>query len=250
MNLYKKILWMALMCYVSVQGQNSAIQVDAIRNEYLTLEENSWSVIENGIDHMQSLKQVMKMYRQFVQDQLMSLQSVTDFVMFDKFYEWKVLQQNLMTVNNLFDPFKLMLSQHVEEFDNLALNDFAETVLFDKSGSINQTLDQIENNMVKQALYYRLMPEASAQVCSTRQSAQQVLYQLYSAISVTELKGYAMMQFSWMLLKSLGKGNYSRESILMRERFTDRTQKNSTIIKESHATCGSSCLALRSNTSC
>jgi len=93
MNLYKKILWMALMCYVSVQGQNSAIQVDAIRNEYLTLEENSWSVIENGIDHMQSLKQVMKMYRQFVQDQLMSLQSVNDFVMFDKFYEWKVLLQ-------------------------------------------------------------------------------------------------------------------------------------------------------------
>lgn len=50
--------------------------------------------------------------------------------------------------------------------------------------------------------------EASSQVCATRQSAQQVLYQLYTAISITELKGYAMMQFSWMLLKSLGKGNY------------------------------------------
>lgn len=153
MNLFYKILWLALTCYVSVQGQG--IQIDAVRSEYIALEENSWSVIENGIDHAQSLKQIMKNYREFIEDQLTSAQSVNDFITFDKIYEWKLLQQNLITLNNLFEAYRLMLSQYVEEFDNLALNDFAETVLFDKDWPVNQTLDQIENIMVKQGLYYK-----------------------------------------------------------------------------------------------
>lgn len=155
MNFYNKFLWLALTCYVSVQGQINGIQTDVARNEYLTMEENSWSVIENGIDHVQSLKQIIKLYRQFIEDKLTSQLSVNDFIMFDKIYEWKVLQQNLITLNSLFEAYRLMLSQYVEEFDNLALNDFAETVLFDKDWPVNQTLDQIENIMVKQGLYYK-----------------------------------------------------------------------------------------------
>lgn len=43
-------------------------------------------------------------------------------------------------------------------------------------------------------------------ICQSRQSAQQVLLQMYNAISIAELKGYAMVQFSWMILRTLGKG--------------------------------------------
>lgn len=53
---------------------------------------------------------------------------------------------------------------------------------------------------------FRQLQEAQDMVCITRQSAQQVLYHLYNAISVTELKGYAMMQFSWMILRTYGRG--------------------------------------------
>lgn len=155
MNVYK-ILWLAVTCYASVQGQiTSDIQIDAIRSEYLTLEENSWSVVENGIDHTQALQQIFKNYREFVQDKLKSPQSVNDFLIFERIYEWKELQQNLITLNNLFEAYRLMLSQYVDVFDNLALNDFAETVLFDKDWPVNQTLDQIENIMVRQGLYYK-----------------------------------------------------------------------------------------------
>lgn len=153
MNIYNKILWLALTCYVSVQGQG--IQVDVVRSDYIALEENSWSIIENGIDHAQSLKQIMKNYREFVEENLNSPQSVNDFISFEKIFEWKVLQQSLITLNNLFEAYRLILSQYVEEFDNLALNDFAETVLFDKDWPVNQTLDEIENIMVKQGLYYK-----------------------------------------------------------------------------------------------
>lgn len=153
MNLFYKILWLALTCHVCVQGQGIVVDVD--RSDYIALEENSWSVIENGVDHTESLKQIMRNYRQFVEDHMTSEQSVNDFIAFDKIYEWKLLQQSLMTLNNLFEACRLMLSQYVEEFDNLALNDFAETVLFDKDWPVNQTLDEIENIMVKQGLYYK-----------------------------------------------------------------------------------------------
>jgi Domain of unknown function (DUF4803) len=58
-------------------------------------------------------------------------------------------------------------------------------------------------------LYFQFVfQEARTSICATRQSAQLILYQIYNAISLTELKGYAMMQFSWMLLKMYGRGEW------------------------------------------
>lgn len=150
---YNKILWLTLTCYVSVHGQG--IQIDAVRSEYIGLEENSWSIIENGIDHTQSLSQIIKNYHKFVEDQLKSPQSVNDFITLDKIYEWKILQANLMTLNNLFEAYRLILSKSLDEYDNLALTDLAEAVLTDKDWPVNETLDEIENIMVKQGLYYK-----------------------------------------------------------------------------------------------
>jgi len=38
------------------------------------------------------------------------------------------------------------------------------------------------------------------------QSPQQLIYNLYNLVALAELKGYAMMQFSWMILKQYEKG--------------------------------------------
>jgi hypothetical protein len=43
-------------------------------------------------------------------------------------------------------------------------------------------------------------------MCNLQQSPQQLLYNLYNSVAITELKGYAMMQFSWMLLRLYKKG--------------------------------------------
>lgn len=59
-----------------------------------------------------------------------------------------------------------------------------------------------------------------------------MLYQLYATISLTELKGYAMMQFSWMLLKSYGKGNFTREAQLMRKSFEERARKTQALLHD------------------
>lgn len=57
-------------------------------------------------------------------------------------------------------------------------------------------------------LFFVYLQEAQDLVCVSKQSAQQVLFQMYNAISIAELKGYAMMQFSWMVLRAYGKGLY------------------------------------------
>jgi predicted transcriptional regulator len=51
-----------------------------------------------------------------------------------------------------------------------------------------------------------LFQESRSNMCNLQQSPQQLLYNLYNSVAITELKGYAMMQFSWMLLRLYKKG--------------------------------------------
>lgn len=41
-------------------------------------------------------------------------------------------------------------------------------------------------------------------------STHQLVYDFYALLSLTNAKGYAMMQFSWMLLRLYGKGKNTR----------------------------------------
>lgn len=54
-------------------------------------------------------------------------------------------------------------------------------------------------------------------LCNTKQSPQQVLYNLYNAIALTELKGYSMIQFSYMLLKLYDRGNLVNNKLSLLE---------------------------------
>jgi len=43
-------------------------------------------------------------------------------------------------------------------------------------------------------------------LCDQKQSIQQLIYNLYKALHLTQLKGYSVMQFSWMFKQNNGKG--------------------------------------------
>ena len=47
--------------------------------------------------------------------------------------------------------------------------------------------------------------QGSGHGCTIRQSPHQLMYNLYNIIALTEIKGYAMLQFSYMMLKIYGK---------------------------------------------
>lgn len=43
-------------------------------------------------------------------------------------------------------------------------------------------------------------------LCDQKQSLQQMVFNLYGTLHLTQLKGFSVMQFSWMLLHTYGKG--------------------------------------------
>ena len=68
-------------------------------------------------------------------------------------------------------------------------------------------------------------------MCNLGQSPHQLIYNLYSVIALTEIKGYAMVQFSYMMLKLFNKGNFTIESDLARQTFKKRTTEKLVAVK-------------------
>lgn len=149
------VIFLAIIYSAEAIKQKGASEIDDARSAYIQLENASWAIVENDVDRKHVLKYLFDGHRNFAAQHLKRNFYGSEFIILEKFYEWKLLEKDLMTLNSLFETFRLLLDQHVDVYDDLVNNDFAETVLTDKHFPINETLDQIENIMVKQSLYYR-----------------------------------------------------------------------------------------------
>lgn len=74
---------------------------------------------------------------------------------------------------------------------------------------IPSNLEQKHQNLTytkitKPIVFY--FQEEDSDVCDLQMSPHQLIYDMYNTIALTEIKGYAMMQFSWMLLRIYGRG--------------------------------------------
>ncbi|XP_062700151.1 uncharacterized protein LOC109408928 isoform X2 [Aedes albopictus] len=224
--------------------------VDSLRHRYFELEKRAWTIV-NQIDKVDNqkeddrrlqrniiLKELIDIYSGFANDDLgpENAYDEDDYFILKRFYEWQLLEQDLINVHKLFDAIRQFMANRnslpADDADfELASMDITDTVLSDPHFPVNATLDEIDRIMIRQGMYYKAQLEAKSTICSFGLSAQQVLYQLYNAISITELKGYSMMQFSWMLLKTYGKGNFTTEAKLMRRRFEDRTNRTQALLQ-------------------
>ncbi|KAL1497457.1 hypothetical protein ABEB36_008426 [Hypothenemus hampei] len=109
--------------------------------------------------------------------------------------------------------------------------DIAESVLDDPNNGVEQTLERIMENIEKN-LFSAVAKEVEGDMmCSTKQSPQQVLYNLYEAIATTELKGQIMVQFSYMMLRLYGKGNFTKEAEHSQERYQERNNNAANIAR-------------------
>ncbi|XP_065556125.1 uncharacterized protein LOC136024620 isoform X1 [Artemia franciscana] len=71
----------------------------------------------------------------------------------------------------------------------------------------------------------------NGELCNLTKSPQQLIYDLYNLLALTDAKGYAMMQFSWMLLKIYEKGDFTRESDLARQEFEKRVTEKAQVAR-------------------
>jgi len=67
--------------------------------------------------------------------------------------------------------------------------------------------------------YLHSILEEGEHLCTMTQSPHQLMYNLYNIIALTEIKGYAMLQFSYMMLKISGKGNFTVEAEAAKNQF-------------------------------
>ncbi|XP_069676227.1 uncharacterized protein [Periplaneta americana] len=131
------------------------------------------------------------------------------------------------------------------------LENFATWVVSHEPSSIRSLMDSIHylfvpnkfrekrSPLLGQGLFTQIkdiMQESRTNMCNLQQSLQQLLYNLYNSVAITELKGYAMMQFSWMLLRLYEKGNFTVESELMHERYQERIIQKVAALKEAMKT--------------
>ncbi|XP_069676295.1 uncharacterized protein orion isoform X2 [Periplaneta americana] len=163
-------------------------------------------------------------------------------------WDWARAEAELKGIEALYASFARFQHQQTRG-DKLpapqrAWTDLAETILQDPTSSIPQALSRlneiIENKKGGEGnLFQQALKESRANMCNLQQSPQQLLYNLYNTVAITELKGYAMMQFSWMLLRLYNKGNFTVESELMRERYQERTIQKVAALKEAMKTAES-----------
>ncbi|XP_060662545.1 uncharacterized protein LOC132795698 isoform X2 [Drosophila nasuta] len=221
--------------------RNPLLEVDALRNEYIALEKSLWEYLDNSPSNSQNnrdtlIKKIYSSHREFINRPQISRKFALDHYKVLNHYEWTLLEMKLFQLSGIYDDAykdKLMSAPTSQNLEERAVLDLTDHVLRnDKTFSMSQIFQEIEYMMVKQALYYRAMLTATDEMCRTMQSPQQFVYSLYTDIALTELKGYIMMEFSWMMLRAYGRGNFSQEAELMRRDYEKRTERAVTLLKE------------------
>ncbi|XP_012256460.2 uncharacterized protein LOC105686340 isoform X2 [Athalia rosae] len=140
-------------------------------------------------------------------------------------WAWARSEIVLRGIDGLYTTFRRMQQLSMETHspaDDGTWRDFAETILNDPQASVPAALSQIFDLIVDEKLFISAYQEASGSICNDKQSPQQLLYNLYNSIAVTEIKGYAMIQFSWLLLRLYKQGNFTEEAELTKTKYETR----------------------------
>ncbi|XP_020290289.1 uncharacterized protein LOC109857914 isoform X2 [Pseudomyrmex gracilis] len=227
--------------------RNDASTVDGLRQTLLQLErelkkkladERRWMNVTNEQEKYLFLIKAYKRFgnevdKQFPADRQDHLRSL------DSMWLWARAKVEAKSVNGLYNVFRQMQREIVElnaPINAKQLANFAETILRDPNASIPRALDRIMSLILHEKLFLAASQEASEQMCNEKQSPQQLLYNLYNAVALTEIKGYSMIQFSYMLLTLYNEGNnFSEEIQMLKNQYETRTSETLRAVKISMA---------------
>lgn len=158
---FARIIWIAAVVVAcaqtssAIESASEATPTDMLRASFVRFEQELWSTIENGVDQPSVAEHILEEYQKFVTENLTQDFIGNDYMFMERVFEWKVLERDILTLNNLFNALRPILRQRFGQIERHVLTDYTETVLSDPINSVNETLNKIENIMIKQGLYYR-----------------------------------------------------------------------------------------------
>ncbi|XP_046814386.1 uncharacterized protein LOC124422239 isoform X3 [Vespa crabro] len=237
------ILLKLLMCSLFLIGiwtiksdsKNDISLIDELRHELIELEVTLKKELDNPkwtlAKDYDIYLYIIKFYKNFCNyiEQLFPNNRQIHLNSLNSLWIWARTQQETTGIDELYMIFREM--QHEVVDLNITVNmkrltNFAKTILNEPNASIPKALQRIADYIVNQKLFISAYQEASSQICSEQQSPQQLLFNLYNAIALTEIKGYTMMQFSYMLLRLYINGsNFNEELELLKQQYAERTSE-------------------------
>ncbi|KAH8312106.1 hypothetical protein KR044_009409 [Drosophila immigrans] len=216
----------------------------AVRSHILDLEATAGETEENNIRDNQNhvleklkktdeqIGQARKYYSQYGTE---VMESVSDFIEDDAVATIQ-LNELTNTINKILMRYNQIIAYEARK-ENLELNtliSFAEWTALPSDHSVQNSLEQIHLTLFGRAsqsksrnLLNRMLrsyERSTDQRCRILKSPQQFLYSLYTEIALIELKGYALSEFSLMMLRVSGLGNYTEETDLLRLNYEKRTE--------------------------
>ncbi|XP_014472844.1 PREDICTED: uncharacterized protein LOC106743483 isoform X1 [Dinoponera quadriceps] len=155
------------------------------------------------------------------------------------------LEHYIGQVRGLYDTFESYANRS-NNFETYTIVRFAKSCVSPQLGELPDVLKSIHNLMVPSeyqvynssvlVLLANQMQQMSNQMCTDVQSPQQILYNLYNTVALTEIKGYTMMQFSYMILRLYNEGkNFNEEIETLKQQYEIRTSETLRAVKTAMA---------------
>lgn len=89
----------------------------------------------------------------------------------------------------------------------------------------------VQRNDLFYKLYSILKDQKSPSLCDLGQSPQQMMFNLYNLVSLTEVMGFAVLEFSYLILHLANRANYTDESLKTISTFDIQTEQKLTEIR-------------------
>ncbi|CAH1116052.1 unnamed protein product [Phaedon cochleariae] len=241
MDALKKLLCLCVcLCACSARDPAKISAVDRLRYDFLRLEEELWAdVLGYTENHVKEADEVtergpeVNLIRKFERfgDTVQELTPNNDLTYgltaLDSVWAYQLALADLRAIHALYDTFRRFQGQQTARgrvpSPKRAWIDLAAGVLYDAKGNVDGSLERVQV-AIETGMFASARKEVEGDMlCNAKQSPQQVLYNLYNTIAITELKGYTMIQFSYMLLRLYNQGNFTTEAQIMRDRYEQRT---------------------------
>ncbi|CAH2981054.1 unnamed protein product [Chilo suppressalis] len=201
--------------------------VDHLRSKFYALEEDLWRNVSDPMWRESGIGGDVELTKAFVvlDEQIEKAPRSPRPPL--KSWLWMKAFEKLQIIDGLYENFVQFVKRQavpgavpapVKEW-----LDLAESVLMDPKTSTAQAVRKLHEWLQHGDLFRTILQEEHPDLCELQLSPHQLIYDTYNTISLTEIKGYAMMQFSWMLLRIYGKGNFTQEASLTRQRYSERT---------------------------
>lgn len=236
MKLSLSLLLLAVVWIAGSTVHYEKSMVDEMRQRLLQLEKDFEKEFANpkwnAMDEATVFRYIINSYKRFGNelDEKFPSGGYENLNAINSVWLWARTESELKAIDGLYGVFRQMHREIIDQ--NATLNvkniaNFAETIIYDPNASIPRALERIASFIINDKLFISAYQEASTEICNELQSSQQLLYNLYTTVALTEVKGYTMIQFSYMILLMYNHGsNFSKEMDLVKQQYAMRTSES------------------------